>query len=63
MACRSTWKGEDAKKDIEEDTGIYGNLIVMNIDLSSMKSVRNFVDEFKKSNLYFLFFLLFKPRH
>lgn len=51
MACRSTWKGEDAKKDIENDTGIYNKLIVMNIDLSSMKSVRNFADQFKKSLL------------
>lgn len=49
LACRSTWKGDAAKKEIEEDTGIYGNLIVMNVDLASLRSVRNFAEEFKKN--------------
>ncbi|CAD5118034.1 DgyrCDS6774 [Dimorphilus gyrociliatus] len=48
LACRNRERGNDAKSDIERDTGIHGNLIVMILDLSSMKSVREFAEEFKE---------------
>ncbi|CAD5126262.1 DgyrCDS14423 [Dimorphilus gyrociliatus] len=48
LACRSLTRGNDAKLDIEQDTGIFGNLIVMIVDLSSLKSVRQFAKEFKE---------------
>ena len=53
LACRSKTKGAEAKAAIEKETGIYGQLVVMNLDLSSLQSVRNFASEFKRSTTNF----------
>ena len=49
LACRNKSKGAKAKLDIEQETGVYGNLVVMIVDLASFQSVRNFAAEFKRS--------------
>ena len=54
LACRDRIKGANAKATIEKETGIYGKLVVMNLDLSSFQSVRNFASEFKRSNIQIL---------
>ncbi|CAD5118033.1 DgyrCDS6773 [Dimorphilus gyrociliatus] len=48
LACRNLERGNDAKTAIEQDTGIYGKIKTMQLDLSSMKSVRKFADEYKQ---------------
>ena len=45
LACRNKERGETAQKKIIELTG-NSNVVVKLIDLSSMSSVRKFVDEF-----------------
>ena len=49
LACRSVERGENAAKSIQERTGVQTDRVpVMQIDLSSMKSVKNFVYDFKR---------------
>lgn len=50
LACRDKEKADKAKEEIENETK-NENIITMIIDTSSLKSVRNFVEEFKKLNL------------
>ncbi len=50
LACRDKEKAEKAKEDIVNETK-NENIITMIIDTSSLKSVRNFAEEFKKLNL------------
>ena len=47
LACRNLEKGTKAKDIIIKETG-NENIILMQLDTSSLESVRNFVDEFKK---------------
>lgn len=49
LACRNLKKGKEAKDEIVAETN-NKNINVMEIDTSSLKSVRNFVEEFKKLN-------------
>lgn len=49
LACRNIDKANKAKKEIISETNNY-NIIVMEIDTSSLESVRNFVNNFKKIN-------------
>ena len=53
MACRSVERGNAAAQDIlQNNPSLNKNqLIVMNLDLGSIKSIRSFVTEFKKSNI------------
>lgn len=46
LACRDKEKVEKAKEDIVNETK-NENIITMIIDTSSLKSVRNFAEEFK----------------
>ena len=51
LACRSVERGEAAAAEIERrvPSGNLGDrLPVLHLDLSSIKSVKNFVQEFKK---------------
>ena len=50
LACRNLEKAERAKDGIISETGNQ-NIITLELDTSSLESVRNFVDEFKKLNL------------
>lgn len=50
LACRNEEKAEKSKKNIVNETK-NENIITMIIDTSSLKSVRNFVEEFKKLNI------------
>lgn len=47
IACRSTEKGEAAKRDIEKATGRTGVLEVWQLDLSSYESVKQFAQRAK----------------
>ena len=47
LACRNIQKAENAKEQIIEETG-NSNIIVMQLDTSSIKSVRQFVEDYKK---------------
>lgn len=49
LACRNIDKANKAKKEIISETN-NNNIIVMEIDTSSLESVRNFVKDFKKLN-------------
>lgn len=49
LACRNIDEANKAKKEIISDTN-NNNIIVMEIDTSSLESVRNFVKDFKKLN-------------
>ena len=50
MACRSVERGQKAADEILAETGAPADLVsVMKLDLSSLKSVRKFVEEFKNS--------------
>lgn len=49
LACRSKEKAEKAKEDIMNTTG-NNHIMTMIMDTSSLKSVRNFVEAFKKLN-------------
>lgn len=44
LACRNTDKGEDAARRIKEETG-NENLVVYELDVSSMKSIRKFLQQ------------------
>jgi NAD(P)-dependent dehydrogenase (short-subunit alcohol dehydrogenase family) len=44
MACRDTNKGDKAAEDIRKDNP-NANIVVMKLDLSSLASVRQFVDK------------------
>jgi NAD(P)-dependent dehydrogenase (short-subunit alcohol dehydrogenase family) len=50
MACRSTHKGTLAKEKLVNDTG-NSELSVLELDLASLQSVRNFVSMFEKLHL------------
>ena len=54
MACRSLKKAKDAVKEIEQDSnGVkVGHLVVMELNMGSLKSIRKFVEDFKSSNLF-----------
>lgn len=49
LACRNIDKANKAKKEIISETN-NNNIIVMEIDTSSLESVRNFATDFKKLN-------------
>ena len=49
LACRNLTKANDRKEEIEKETQ-NKNLIVMEIDTSSLDSVKNFVEKYKKSS-------------
>jgi NAD(P)-dependent dehydrogenase (short-subunit alcohol dehydrogenase family) len=49
LACRNTTKANTKKEEIEKETQ-NKNLIVMEIDTSSLESVKNFVINYKNSN-------------
>ena len=49
LACRNIDKGNNAKEEIINTTG-NKNIISMQLDTSSLESVKNFVQEFKKLN-------------
>ena len=49
LACRNMEKGNSAKDEIVNGTG-NENIIPMELDISSLESVRAFVDNFKKLN-------------
>ena len=48
LACRDIIKAEEAAQEIQSETGYIGKVKVMKLDLASMKSIRQFVDDFKK---------------
>ena len=48
MACRSIIKGEEAKKQILKFLPT-ADIIVMELDLADLKSIRNFASEFRKN--------------
>ena len=50
LACRNMEKAGHAKDEIISETGNQ-NIITLELDTSSLESVRNFVDEFKELNL------------
>ena len=50
IACRNLEKGEVAKSKISSETG-YSAISVMELDLASLESVRNFVAKYSNSNL------------
>lgn len=50
LACRNEVEANKAKEDIVKETK-NENVITMHIDTSSLKSVRNFVQEFQKMNI------------
>ncbi|CAD5111926.1 DgyrCDS1187 [Dimorphilus gyrociliatus] len=53
MACRSAERAEAAKADILKDSHINPDqIIVMKLDLSSFKSIRSFVKEYKSNENY-----------
>ncbi|KAF9126566.1 hypothetical protein BGW39_006511 [Mortierella sp. 14UC] len=47
IACRSVNKGQEAIAQIEEQTGLKGQLMALELDLSSQQSVKDFTQEFK----------------
>jgi len=52
LACRSVQRGEEAAADIRQQLNTKktdSNVIMMKLDLSSLASVRQFVEEFKKN--------------
>ena len=49
LACRNAEKAEKAKEEIISETG-NKNISVMSLDTSSLNSVRNFAQEYKKLN-------------
>lgn len=50
MACRSLERAETAKQDILKNPSIKSEqIIVKKLDLSSFKSIRNFVDDYEKT--------------
>jgi NADP-dependent 3-hydroxy acid dehydrogenase YdfG len=49
MACRNLAKANAKKEEIEKETQ-NKNLIVMEIDLASLQSVKNFVTNYKNSS-------------
>ena len=58
MACRNMEKGEEARKELAEDTGSE-QIILKKLDLGSLASVQQFAKEFNDSKevSYFFFFL------
>ena len=51
LACRSLERARVAAEDIKQRTGVDdGRLVVMQLDLSSLSSVRSFASSFKTSN-------------
>ena len=49
IACRNIAKGEEAKNKIISETG-YNDITVMELDLASFHSIRNFASQFAKSS-------------
>ena len=49
LACRNIDKGNNTKEEIIKETNNQ-NITVLELDISSLESVRNFVQEFKKLN-------------
>ncbi|KYR02691.1 short-chain dehydrogenase/reductase (SDR) family protein [Tieghemostelium lacteum] len=50
LACRDLKKAENAAQEIKQQTG-NNNIQCLKLDLTSLQSVRDFVEEFKKLNL------------
>lgn len=51
LACRDTAKGREAAADIQNDPSSTGKVKVMQLNLASLKSIRQFVNEFNKGVL------------
>lgn len=52
LGCRSLHRANQAITDIQKETGVAGDkLSVILLDLASLKSVREFVQEFKTSRV------------
>ncbi len=51
MGCRDLRKAEIAMKDIM-DKNANANIVIMKLDLSSLKSVRNFAEKVSKQESY-----------
>ena len=50
LACRSPQRGQEAAAYVRQQAGVSEDKVkVMKLDLSSLKSVREFVKEFKSS--------------
>lgn len=47
MACRNVEKAKEAQLDVIKESGS-SNVVVRKLDLASMKSIREFVEELKK---------------
>ncbi len=50
LACRSIAKGEQARQQLLQQTG-YPHLVVMELDLASLDSIRAFADSFRRAGL------------
>lgn len=48
IACRDVAKANEAATEIQSETGFIGKVKVMKLDLTSLKSIRQFVEDFKK---------------
>lgn len=57
LACRSLDRAQHAAQDIQKETGaIADKLPIIRLDLGSLKSVREFVTEFRKSMLTYILY-------
>lgn len=57
IACRNNEKAEQAVSDIKEETG-NGNVLNMSVDMASLNSVRQFVQDYEKSGIGKIYALL-----
>ena len=49
MACRSMDRAKEAAAEVKQVTGVPDDMIkIMKLDLSSLKSVREFAEKYKK---------------
>jgi NAD(P)-dependent dehydrogenase (short-subunit alcohol dehydrogenase family) len=53
IACRDTKRGEEALKDIKQQSGSE-NVFFMRLDLGSMDSIRDFSKKYDKNNFVYL---------
>jgi len=51
LACRSVQRAEESRDDIVKSTG-NDDVIVMTLDLASLRSIRQFADDFNRSAYY-----------
>jgi NAD(P)-dependent dehydrogenase (short-subunit alcohol dehydrogenase family) len=48
LACRDVDKADEVRRDVVSSDSD-GNAVIMKLDLSSMKSIKQFADEFNRS--------------